>query len=95
MFSHGEGRLVGKTIEKFKHLAAFQYVDNEGNATLNGKFNPNGSLYAIEGMISEDGLILGKMGHSERSGENLYITQSIKGRQDIFANGVNYFTRGN
>lgn len=95
VFSHGEGRLVGNNIEKFKHLAAFQYVDNDGNATLNGKFNPNGSLYAIEGMISEDGLILGKMGHSERSGENLYITQSIKGRQDIFANGVNYFTRGN
>nr|WP_276938857.1 phosphoribosylformylglycinamidine synthase [Helcococcus sueciensis] len=95
VLSHGEGRLVGNNIEKFKHLAAFQYVDNDGNATLNGKYNPNGSLYAIEGMISEDGLILGKMGHSERSGENLYITQSIKERQDIFANGVNYFTRGN
>lgn len=95
VFSHGEGRLVGNDIEKFKHLAAFQYVDNDGNATLNGKFNPNGSVYAIEGMISEDGLILGKMGHSERSGENLYITQSVKGKQDIFSNGVNYFTRGN
>ncbi len=95
VFSHGEGRLVGNNIEKFKHLAAFQYVDNEKNATLNGRYNPNGSLYAIEGMISEDGLILGKMGHSERSGENLYITQSIKGRQDIFVNGVKYFTRRN
>lgn len=93
VFSHGEGKLVGNNIEQFKHLAAFQYVDEDGDATLNGKYNVNGSLYAIEGMISENGLILGKMGHSERSGENLYKTQSIKERQDIFSNGVNYFTR--
>ena len=66
VFSHGEGKLVGKSIEKWKHLAAFQYADFDGNASLNGKFNPNGSLYGIEGMVSEDGLILGKMGHSER-----------------------------
>lgn len=94
VFSHGEGKLVGNNIEKFKHLAAFQYVDEDGNPTLNGKYNVNGSLYAIEGMISENGLILGKMGHSERSGENLYKTNTIKGRQDIFSNGVRYFTRG-
>jgi len=93
VFSHGEGKLVGNNIEQFKHLAAFQYVDEDGDATLNGKYNLNGSMYAIEGMISENGLILGKMGHSERSGENLYKTQSIKERQDIFSNGVNYFTR--
>lgn len=93
VISHGEGRLVGKNIEKFKNLAAFQYVDEDGDATMNGKYNPNGSIYAIEGMISEDGLILGKMGHSERSHENLYITNTIKGRQDIFKNGVRYFTR--
>lgn len=93
VFSHGEGKIVGNNIEKFKHLAAFQYIDDDGDATLNGKYNVNGSLYAIEGMISEDGLILGKMGHSERSGKNLYITQTIKERQDIFSNGVNYFTR--
>lgn len=91
MFSHGEGKLVGKNIEKFKNLCAFQYCDFEGNASSNGKFNPNGSLYAIEGMISEDGLILGKMGHSERYGTNLYKNKTITGIQNIFRNGVNYF----
>lgn len=91
MFSHGEGKLVGNNIEKFKNLCAFQYCDFEGNASSNGKFNPNGSLYAIEGMISEDGLILGKMGHSERYGTNLYKNKTIKGIQNIFRNGVNYF----
>ena len=91
MFSHGEGKLVGNNIEKFKNLCAFQYCDFEGNASSNGKFNPNGSLYAIEGMISEDGLILGKMGHSERYGTNLYKNKTITGIQNIFRNGVNYF----
>ena len=91
MFSHGEGKFVGNNIEKFKNLCAFQYCDFEGNASSNGKFNPNGSLYAIEGMISEDGLILGKMGHSERYGTNLYKNKTIKGIQNIFRNGVNYF----
>ena len=91
MFSHGEGKLVGNNIEKFKNLCAFQYCDFEGNASSNGKFNPNGSLYAIEGMISEDGLVLGKMGHSERYGTNLYKNKTIKGIQNIFRNGVNYF----
>lgn len=94
LFSHGEGKLVGKNIDDFKHLSAFQYVDFEGNASLNGKFNPNGSLYAIEGMLSENGLILGKMGHSERYGEELYKTKTIKKKQDIFKNGVNYFKGG-
>ena len=93
VFSHGEGRLVGNNIEKFKHLAAFQYVDADGDATLNGKYNPNGSALAIEGMMSEDGLILGKMGHSERSYKTLYKTNTLKDRQDIFKNGVKYFTR--
>lgn len=91
MFSHGEGKLVGNNIEKFKDLCAFQYCDFEGNAISNGKFNPNGSLYAIEGMISEDGLVLGKMGHSERYGTGLYKNKTIKGIQNIFRNGVNYF----
>ena len=93
LFSHGEGKLVGKNIEKFKHLAAFQYSDFNGNATYNGKFNPNNSSYAIEGMISENGLVLGKMGHSERYGTNLYKTKTIQKKQDIFKNGVNYFKR--
>lgn len=94
MFSHGEGKLVGENIEKFKHLCAFQYCDFEGNATSNGKFNPNGSLYAIEGLLSEDGLVLGKMGHSERYGTDLYKTKTVKGIQNIFKNGVNYFKGG-
>ena len=91
VFSHGEGKVVGLNIDKFKHLVAFQYCDFNGNATLNGKFNPNGSLLAAEGLVSEDGLILGKMGHSERYGDTLYKTNTIKVKQDIFKNGVNYF----
>ena len=91
VFSHGEGKVVGLNIDKFKHLIAFQYCDFNGNATLNGRFNPNGSYLATEGLISEDGLILGKMGHSERFGESLYKTNTIKVKQDIFKNGVNYF----
>lgn len=93
VLSHGEGRLVGDRIEEFKYLAAFQYVDPDGDASMNGKYNPNGSAYAIEGMVSKDGLILGKMGHSERSYKTLYKTQTIRERQDIFKNGVKYFTR--
>ena len=91
VFSHGEGKLVGKSIEKWKHLAAFQYADFDGNATENGKFNPNGSLYGIEGMVSEDGLILGKMGHSERYGEGLYRNRRIPNPQNLFYSGVQYF----
>ena len=91
VFSHGEGKLVGKSIEKWKHLAAFQYADFDGNASLNGKFNPNGSLYGIEGMVSEDGLILGKMGHSERYGEGLYRNRRIPNPQNLFYSGVQYF----
>ena len=91
VFSHGEGKLVGKSIEKWKHLAAFQYADFDGNASLNGKFNPNGSLYGIEGMVSEEGLILGKMGHSERYGEGLYRNRRIPNPQNLFYSGVQYF----
>ena len=91
VFSHGEGKLVGKSIEKWKHLAAFQYADFDGNASLNGKFNPNGSLYGIEGMVSEDGLILGKMGHSERYGKGLYRNRRIPNPQNLFYSGVQYF----
>ena len=91
VFSHGEGKLVGKSIEKWKHLAAFQYTDFDGQASMNGKFNPNGSLYGIEGMVSEDGLILGKMGHSERYGEGLYRNRRIPNPQNLFYSGVQYF----
>lgn len=92
-FSHGEGKIVGNRVDELKHLATFQYCDFDGNATLNGKFNPNGSTLAIESLTSFDGLVLGKMGHSERYGTGLYKTNSIKKRQSIFENGVRYFTK--
>ena len=93
--SHGEGRFVAKEDlihELFdKGQVATQYVDFDGNAVSNMPFNPNGSMYAIEGITSADGRILGKMGHSERIGKNLY--KNIMGNMDqkIFESGVKYF----
>jgi phosphoribosylformylglycinamidine synthase len=96
--SHGEGRFIVHA-EMYRKLyennqIAFQYVDEDGTPTMNPSFNPNGSSYAIEGIISEDGLILGKMGHSERYQESLF--QNIHGdkSQNIFRNAVQYFTGG-
>ena len=68
-----------------------QYADISGNATMQSPFNPNGSMWAIEGITSPDGRVLGKMGHSERIGENLY--KNVEGNFDmkIFESGVNYF----
>ena len=60
---------------------------------MESPYNPNGSSYAIEGIISEDGLILGKMGHSERYEENLFKNISGNKQQDIFVNAVNYFKK--
>lgn len=57
---------------------ATQYVDLEGNPTSNIRFNPNNSVQAIEGITSPDGRVFGKMGHSERYGENLYKTSRIR-----------------
>lgn len=93
--SHGEGRFVANedVINKlFNNGQVFsQYVDKNGNITMESPFNPNGSIMAIEGIISEDGRILGKMGHSERQGENRF--KNIYGEMDqlIFESGVNYF----
>ena len=93
--SHGEGRFVANdaVIEKLikNGQIATQYVDFDGNATMDGNYNLNGSVYAIEGITSADGRILGKMGHSERIGKGLY--QNIPGENDqkIFESGVNYF----
>ncbi|MBR0383520.1 MAG: phosphoribosylformylglycinamidine synthase [Eubacteriaceae bacterium] len=94
--SHGEGRFVAndtvirRLIENGQ--IATQYVDFDGNATMDGAYNLNGSVYAIEGITSADGRILGKMGHSERIGRGLY--QNIPGENDqkIFESGVNYFS---
>ncbi len=93
--SHGEGRFVApkSTIEElFRNgQVATQYVDAEGNPTMLSPFNPNGSMYAIEGITSPDGRVLGKMGHSERFTEGLF--RNIAGEKDqrIFVNGVRYF----
>ncbi|TCK97742.1 phosphoribosylformylglycinamidine synthase [Natranaerovirga hydrolytica] len=93
--SHGEGRFVANKewIEKLfkKGQVATQYVDFNGNPTMNETFNPNGSYYAIEGITSPDGRILGKMGHSERIGNG--VAKNIIGNKDqkIFESGVQYF----
>lgn len=93
--SHGEGRFVASAAE-IKSLSengqiATQYVDLEGNATLDIRYNPNGSMYAIEGITSPDGRVLGKMGHSERIGSN--VCKNVPGPKDqkIFEAGVAYF----
>ena len=72
---------------------AFVYTDTNGNLAKDAPFNPNGSSYAIEGIISEDGLILGKMGHSERYEENLFKNILGNKQQDIFKNAVEYFRK--
>ncbi|CAB0736794.1 phosphoribosylformylglycinamidine synthase [Corynebacterium diphtheriae] len=92
--SHGEGRFVVSETEAQALFSAgqvaFQYVDTEGTPTMEAPANPNGSNYAIEGIISPDGRILGKMGHPERFRDGLM--RNIPGMevQDIFANAVNY-----
>ncbi|MBQ8395449.1 MAG: phosphoribosylformylglycinamidine synthase subunit PurQ, partial [Oscillospiraceae bacterium] len=93
--SHGEGRFLASE-ELIKELAAngqiaTQYVDLSGNATSDIHFNPNDSMYAIEGITSPDGRVFGKMGHSERIGAGLY--KNIPGEYDIkmFKAAVKYF----
>lgn len=95
--SHGEGKfVVSEAVAKelFENgQVATQYVDLDGDPTMNGVYNINGSSYAIEGITSKDGRIFGKMGHSERYEDGLF--QNIDGNklQNIFANGVNYFKK--
>lgn len=95
--SHGEGKfVVSETMaqELFANgQVAFRYCDFEGNPTMQMEHNPNGSHYAIEGIVSKCGKILGKMGHSERKGENLYKNIYGNKEQDLFANAVNYFKK--
>ena len=93
--SHGEGKFLA-TEELVKQLAAngqiaTQYVDLAGVPTMDAAFNPNGSLYAIEGITSPDGRVFGKMGHSERIGKDLY--RNVSGEYDIrmFEAAVKYF----
>lgn len=92
--SHGEGKFMIDEVG-YKELVknnqiAFQYVDPSNNATYNPLFNPNGSSYAIEGIISKDGLILGKMGHSERFNEGLFKNIHGNKEQNIFKNAMKY-----
>ena len=93
--SHGEGRFVAND-EWLKKLfangqVATQYVDVDGNPTMNEDFNPNGSYCAIEGITSPDGRVLGKMAHSERRGEGVAMNISGDQNQLIFESGVAYF----
>ena len=93
--SHGEGKFVVSdemAEELFRNgQVAFQYVDPDGNATLRAPYNPNGSSFGIEGIISRDGHILGKMGHTERYEDGLFKNIAGNKVQEIFANAVNYF----
>ena len=93
--SHGEGRFVApeKLLKQLVEngQVATQYVDNKGNIALDMPFNPNGSMLGIEGITSPDGRVLGKMGHSERIGENLYKNVPGNFDQKIFESGVKYF----
>ncbi|MGN0823159.1 MAG: phosphoribosylformylglycinamidine synthase subunit PurQ, partial [Candidatus Gallimonas sp.] len=93
--SHGEGRFVASD-ELVKRLAEngqimTQYVDFNDKATMEIGFNPNGSAYAVEGILSPDGRVFGKMGHSERKGFGLY--RNVPGEYDmkLFESAVRYF----
>lgn len=93
--SHGEGRFYADPalVEKLaaNGQIATQYVDLEGHASNDVRYNPNGSIYAVEGVTSPDGRVLGKMGHSERWGEGLY--KNVYGEYDmrLFRSAVEYY----
>ena len=93
--SHGEGRFIASDALLRELIAngqvATQYVDLEGKPSSDLKFNPNGSVLAIEGITSPDGRVLGKMGHSERIGSGLY--QNVPGNYNshLFEAAVAYF----
>lgn len=93
--SHGEGRFVApeSLVQQLANNGqiATQYVDLDGNPTMDIRYNPNTSIEAIEGITSPDGRVLGKMGHSERKGS--YICKNVAGEKDqkIFESGVSYF----
>jgi phosphoribosylformylglycinamidine synthase len=93
--SHGEGKFLADdaTLQRLaaNGQIATQYVDLDGNATMDVRFNPNGSRMAVEGITSPDGRVFGKMGHSERVGSGLYV--NVPGNYDIgmFRSAVAYF----
>ncbi len=93
--SHGEGRFVAPEAVIKQLIAngqvATQYVDLNGSPTMDVAFNPNSSMYAIEGIISPDGRVLGKMGHTERLTDNVAKNVSGNKEQLLFKGGVDYF----
>ncbi|MEG2833984.1 MAG: phosphoribosylformylglycinamidine synthase [Ruthenibacterium sp.] len=93
--SHGEGRFVAsdETLAQLiqNGQIATQYVDLSGKPTMDIAYNPNGSYLAVEGITSPDGRIFGKMGHSERSGAQLYKNVEGNKNQKIFESGIGYF----
>ena len=96
--SHGEGKFVVNEAlarELFENgQVAFRYADPvSGEPTMQAPFNPNGSYYAIEGIISKNGQILGKMGHSERYENGVFRNISGNLRQPLFENAVRYFRK--
>ena len=95
--SHGEGKfVVGEELarELFANgQVAFQYAGPDGQPTADAPYNPNGSSYAIEGIVSRDGLILGKMGHTERWEPNVFRNIAGNKEQPLFRNAVNYFRK--
>jgi phosphoribosylformylglycinamidine synthase len=95
--SHGEGRFVApKEVleELFENGQVFtQYVDDSNNPTMISPYNPNGSMMAIEGIVSKDGRVLGKMGHSERQGDNRFKNIYNEMDQLLFESGVKYFKK--
>ena len=93
--SHGEGRFLSdeslaRTLAENGQIAT-QYVDLDGNPSMDTAFNPNGSIFAIEGITSPDGRVLGKMGHSERIGKGLYKNVSGEYDMKLFESAVKYF----
>lgn len=93
--SHGEGRFVApkEVLDRLidNGQVFTQYVDEQGEVTMESPYNPNGSMYGIEGILSEDGRVLGKMGHSERQGENRNLNIYGNMDQKLFEAGVKYF----
>ena len=95
--SHGEGRFVASEA-LLKQLAengqiATQYVNLDGEPSMDILFNPNGSVDAIEGITSPDGRVFGRMGHAERTGELLYRNVQLPWDTGMFRGAVDYFRK--
>ena len=92
--SHGEGRFVCG-VSLLHRLAeagqvATQYVDLQGSPTMDVQYNPNGSLAAVEGLLSPDGRVFGRMGHAERVGDGLYQNAGRTGGTMMFESAMDF-----